>query len=98
VVSDRDDPLRGLWGWFLDSLQTELAELRAACLAAEPGPDADFAYDCLRAHLDVMGWAAKEIDRMYLEDRWRVAVDWSWDREAHPPEPVTYAGDHTLLD
>jgi hypothetical protein len=58
-------------------------ELRQRCLEAEPGPQADFAYDCLRSHYDVMEWAAKQIDRMYQEDRWRVAVDWSWDRGEH---------------
>lgn len=72
--------------------------MRRACLSAEPGPDADEAYDRLRAHYAVMEWAAGQIDRMYLEDRWRVAVDWSWDRTPHPEaEPRdAYAGDHTL--
>jgi hypothetical protein len=78
--------LRGVWGLFLDGLQKELRELRAKCLAAEPGDDADFAYDCYRSHLDVMAWAAGKIDEMYQQDRWRVAVDWSWDRgEAENP-------------
>jgi hypothetical protein len=72
--------LRGLWGLFLDDLQIELAELRAHCLEAEPGPEVDFAYECLHAHYAVMEWAAGEIDRMYLEDRRRVTVDWRWDR------------------
>jgi hypothetical protein len=75
--------LRGIWGCFLDGLQDELVELRQRCLEAEPGPQADFAYDCLRSHYDVMEWAAKQIDRMYQEDRWRVAVDWAWDRGEH---------------
>lgn len=89
--------LRGLWGVFLDGLQAELRELRRACLAAGPGWDADFAYDCYRAHLGLMEWAAKEIDRLYLLDRRRVAIDWSWDRDPRPPEVADgYAGDHTL--
>jgi hypothetical protein len=101
VGADRDDPsahLRGLWGAFLDGLQDELAVLRQRCLDAEPGDDADFAYSCLASHYAVMEWAAKEIDRHYLLDRWRVAVDWSWD-SGRPPEPApTYEGDHTLTD
>lgn len=89
--------LRGIWGLFLDGLQRELRELRRDCLAAEPGPEADFAYDCYRAQIGAMEWAAKQVDRMYLEDRRKVAIDWSWDREPHPPEPAdAYAGDHTL--
>lgn len=97
VGSDRDCPLRGLWGWFLDSLQPELHALRADCLAAEPGPEADEAYDRYHAHLKVMEWAAKEVDRQYLLDRMRVAVDWSWDRDPHPPQTRDeYEGDHTL--
>ena len=79
-----DDPLRGLWGWFLDTLRPELAELRRACLAAEPGPEADFAYDCYRSHLAVMEWAAREVDRMYLEDRKKVFADPAWEWRGVP--------------
>jgi hypothetical protein len=89
--------LRGIWGVFLDGVQEEMHDLRRRCLAAEPGPDADFAYDCLRAHYDAMEWAAKKVHEMYLDDLRRLAVDWSWHRTPHPPEPtVAYAGDHTL--
>ena len=83
VDAEAANHLRGHWGLFLDGLQDELVELRQACLDAEPGPDADAAYDRLRSHYDVMEWAAKEIDRHYREDRWRVAVDWAWDRGEH---------------
>ena len=93
----KDDPLRGLWGWFLDWLQPELQSLRDDCDAAEPGAEADEAYARYAAHLRLMEWAAKEVDRLYLLDRQRVTVDWSWDRGPTPPEPTDdYAGDHTL--
>ena len=100
VDPNRDDEasnLRGIWGVTLDGLQDELAVLRQRCLDAEPGPDADFAYDCLASHYRFMEWAAKEIDRMYQEDRWRVAVDWAWDRKPQPAPADDYEGDHTLI-
>ena len=100
-VGPGDDPLRGLWGWFLDWLHIELADIRADCREAEANgtaADVERDYERYRAHLDLMEWAAKEVDRLYLLDRLRVAVDWSWDREPHPPEPDTYEGDHTLMD
>ena len=74
------DHLRGHWGVFLDGLQSELHELRALCEEAEPGPDADAAYDHYRAHLGVMEWAARQVHRHYLDDLRRVTVDWRWDR------------------
>lgn len=76
--------MRGLWGWFLDSLQPELRALRADCEAAEPGPEADEAYDRYQSHLRVMEWAAKEIDRMYLADRWKVIADPAWEWQGIP--------------
>lgn len=79
-VGVADDPLRGLWGWFLDWLQPELERLRADCTAAEADGDAAEAYDRYRSHLGLMEWAAREIDRLYLLDRQRVTVDWTWDR------------------
>lgn len=87
-----DDPLRGLWGWFLDWLQPELRRLRRACLDAEPGAEADAAYDRLAEHYDLIEWAAKKVDEMYLADRWKVAVDWGWHRGETSEGPEAGAG------
>lgn len=90
--------MRGFWGWFLDSLQSELTECRRRCREAEPGAEADAAYDDLRAMYDVMEWAAKQVYRLYLEDLRKCSIDWGWDRgETKAPEVSDpYPGDHTL--
>ncbi len=82
VVSDRDHPLLGLWGWFVASLRPEYAGLKAALKAAEEAGDADAAAEAaahLESHRRLRDWAEAETHRRYLEDLRELAF---WDIDA----------------